>query len=222
MKNTFLCLVLTAFVFIPAMALASTYQIFVSAQNDAYYSHEWWSGGHYNYTNYSSDSIETSYWYEPGSGGRYEEARLTFDLSDLSGVSADDIVSATFNMNITSSYNSNPSDSRGNYGTRAGGIVYGSKQYDVTPGLTGWTAYDFTDEFKTKFGNGDTTAFLHGDHNNLPYDGAGYSFTSAEEGHPAYLEVTTAGSPVPVPSSIALLLCGLLGLAGIKKLSRNN
>ena len=121
-------------------------------------------------------------------------------------------------MNITSAYNNNPTDNRGNYGTRAGGIVYAGQQYDVIPGATGWISYDYTNIFKTRFTVGDTTAYFSGSYSNLPYDGAGFSFTSAEEGHPAFLQITTNEiSPVPVPPSILLLFSGLLGIIGFKR-----
>ena len=218
MRKFFLLFISLIFILAPSIVAASIYNIAVTPDSDGFYSHEWWSGGHYNYSDYTTNDIPTSYWYESGSGGAYKEARLTFDLSSLTGVSPDDITSVTFNMDIISAYNSDSSSSKGNYGTRAGGIVYAGKQYDVSPGATGWTSYDYTNIFKTRFTAGDATASFSGDHNNLPYAGAGFSFTSAEEGHPAFLQITTnEASPVPVPPSILLLFSGLLGIIGFKR-----
>ena len=146
----------------------------------------------------------------------YKEALLTFDLSSLSGVLADDIVSASLNLNILSAYNNDRYSLKGNHGHSAGAIGSSGTKYTIQTGTIGWTSFDFTDALKTNIASG--SIGFRGDHNNLPHAGGGFSFTSAESGQPAYLEITTTGgSPVPIPGALWLFGSGLFGLVSIRR-----
>jgi len=180
-------------------------QISVTAQNDWYYNHDWWTGGHINQNFNNTATILTTYRYEPGSGGDYNQMHLKFDLSSLGSINVSDITGATLNLNITSAYNNAG-------GSNAGTISYKEDTQYVSTSDSGWTSFDILSPLTAGLTLGDTSANFSGNFIGV-YAGAGYKFTSAEEGHPAYLEITT----VPVPATILLFGSGLLGLIGVAR-----
>jgi hypothetical protein len=135
---------------------------------------------------------------------------LSFDLSSLTPINVSDITGATLNLNITSAYNNGG-------GSDAGKISYNGTTQLVAADANGWTSFDILTPLTTSLANGDTTANFGGGNLGV-YAGSGYSFTSAEEGHPAYIEITTSSSaPVPEPATMLLFGSGLAGLAAWRR-----
>ena len=179
---------------LPATASANVYDIAVAASGDVV-SHRSWGGG----ANYVWDEVAASpnvvfhnysYGYGEAAG-----TSLTFSLASLP-VKAADIVSASFNFKVLSTW-SDGRDDVANFS--AGGSVLASN------GI-GWKSFDVTSSLVGVLGTSASTVTY-----GLAYTGySGMSFASAEGGAPAFLRITTA---VPEPETYAMLMAGL-GLLG--------
>jgi len=184
-------------------AVASIYDVSVTAAGDRVYHRQWYYGGTDKWWDVGANPNQVSHAYTPGWGDSAETA-LSFDLSSFSAP-FEDIISATFNFNILNIWTEGRNDVANLNGI---GTVY-------CDGGTGWKSFDITDSLKNIMASGGSIADYY-----FSYTGySGFTFGSAEGGQPAFLRITTAGtnSAVPVPAAIWLLGSGLLGLLGIRR-----
>jgi len=183
--------------------MASDYDISVTADGDRMYYRQWGYGGSNTGWIVDANPNQVSHSYEPGWGDSRATA-LSFDLTPLTSIPTEDILSASFNFRILDIWTSGRDDvgNLNNVGT-----VYAS-------GGTGWKSFDITKSLTETLSNGGKTADY-----SFAYTGySGFSFGSAEGGLPAYLSITTASvNPVPVPAAVWLFGSGLLGLFGIRR-----
>ena len=181
-------------------ALASTYNIYVENAGDVVSGRYWGWFGSGNWSDASANPNTVYHSYEPGNGNMANTS-LHFDLSSIATIFNDDILSATLNYNVLSIWTD---DGRDNVAaTPFGPVLYSNG--------TGWKNFTITDNFKaTRL---DSTP-LFADYT-FSYTGySGVTFGSAEGGSPAYLQITTAAAPVPLPGALLLLGSGIAGLAG--------
>lgn len=213
-----ICFLLTA-----VTANAATFNFAVTSAGDGYYHNE--SGRSYDYFDASSQNVSAHYQYwgyseDLGTNTGYAQ----FNIAGAALLK--EIVSVTLNLNITGSYLTSPtpdagrilhvansSAATGNASQRIGG---GELVSTVSAGLSGWQSFDITEYILNDLNNGYSWAafsFAPNTTGNYSDRYAGFSFSSAESGVPAFISITTA--EVPAPASIFLLGFSLIGLSAI-------
>jgi hypothetical protein len=186
-------------------AYASTYNIYVENAGDVVSGRSWWYGGSDNWTNPAANPNQVSHSYEPGNGNTANTS-LSFNLSSIAGILSDDISSVTLNYNVLSIWTEGRDDVAA---TPFGKILYSNG--------TGWKNFTITpDSFNA------TRTDISPLSANYVFSYTGYSgltFGSAEGGSPAYLQITTASipAPVPLPGAMWLLGSGIAGLAAARR-----
>lgn len=197
-KISFLAVTLMFVLFSVSLVSASTYDIFVLPSDDVVSYRSWWRGGSDTGSFLAANPNLVSHSYYDGDGTVYNTS-LRFYLSQFTGAIAD-ITSVTFNYDVLTIW----SEGRDDVGTFSGG---GSV---LASNGTGWKSFDVTSSWQALQA---VPTFID---YSIAYTGySGFNFGSADGGNPAFLRITTAGNPVPVPSAILLLGSGILGLAGL-------
>lgn len=181
-------------------AYASTYTIYVENAGDVVSYRSWYYGGNDRWTDPAANPNVVSHSHEPGNGNSANTS-LSFNLSSIASVLNIDILSATLNYKVLSTWGE-----RDDVAATAFGSVLQSN------GL-GWKNFSITDSFKDTRLDGSP---LSADYL-FEYTGySGVTFGSAEGGSPAFLQITTA-APVPLPGAMWLLGSGIAGLAAARR-----
>lgn len=184
-------------------AYASTYNIYVENAGDTV-RHRYWGGGSQGYY-FVADSNPNIVYHDYSYGtGQAADTYLSFNLSSIASILNEDISSVTLNYNVLSTWGE-----RDDVATTPFGAVLQSD------GL-GWKNFIITDSFKdTRIASNPSSV----DYNFIYTGYSGVTFGSAEGGSPAYLQITTAGSPapVPLPGAMWLLGSGIAGLAAARR-----
>ncbi len=187
-----------------SMAVAANYDFFVTSQGDSV-RYRYWGGGYQgSYWESSANPNIVYHNYSYGYGDASGTA-LSFNLIS-SVISADDIVSASINLNVLSIW----TQGRDDVGQSSFGAILNSQG-------TGWKSFDVTKDIIGELTTGDQIVDFY-----IDYTGySGFTFGSAEGGEPAFLRITTAGTgnPVPVPATMFLFGSGLLLVTGARRKS---
>ncbi|MBN2136677.1 MAG: DNRLRE domain-containing protein [Sedimentisphaerales bacterium] len=172
-------------------------------------------GWSYEWTAFETDANPNPvyHWYEYGEGS-YRDTFLQVGLSGLP--EADDILSATLNINLVSknsdgtlsnlSHAGNSSAATGNASDQIGG----TESVGPVSGALGWLSFDVTSFIKNDVSSGYSwAAFQFG---NIGY--TSMAFSSGEDAvYAPYLAVVSeGGSMVPAPSALGLAVIGVLGI----------
>lgn len=175
-------------------------------------------GWSWDWTAFTADSNPNPvyHWYD-GEMGSYRDTFLQVGLSTLPA--ADDIVSATLNINLVSKNSdgtlanlSHAADSSAADGN-ASQMITGSQAVGPVSGALGWLSFDVTSFIKDDVASGYSWAAFQFEH-------VGYTsmaFSSGEDADYApYLAVTSESQEdtptIPVPSALGLAVMGVLGV----------
>ncbi len=212
--------------FSPATTVCAAYlDIPVQGIGDGYWHNE--VGRRYDFFDANSNQVSAKYVYFGSSSTLRNDTGFTqFSLANAPDI--DDVVTVTLNIYIESAWKTGSTTDSGNIkhaqnassaNGQASQRISGSELVAIiSPTDNGWLSFDVTQYVLNDLNNNYAWSVFSyhpntsGDYSNR---NAGFIFTSAEGGKPAYLRFET--SPVPLPSTLFLLGSGLMASLWRKK-----
>lgn len=215
MGKSLIILAVTVFALLN-ISQAQAVDINASAEGDGYFQDV--VGGSYDFFDSTSGAVSAHYQFFGTSDTMTRNTGYAqFSLS--SAPLASDIVSASLYLNIGGAYLSGSTATAGsiNHASNSSGATGSAAQRiggnelvsTIMPSIaTGWNSFDVTSYILNDINNGyGWAAFSFDPDGSGDYDNrfAGFSFSSAEGGAPAYLRISTAVAPEPISSALFLV-----------------